>query len=71
MTAFARETVVLRPVFAMLRTVILAAAVASASAFAPMAGFGRTATKARTGVNLIKFPFPTSICAGTGFGPQA
>jgi hypothetical protein len=36
----------------MLRTVLLAAAVASASAFAPMAGFGRTATKARTGVNL-------------------
>jgi len=33
----------------MLRTIILAAAVASASAFAPMAGFGRTATKARTG----------------------
>merc|ERR1712127_829540 len=33
---------------AMLRTIILAAAVASASAFAPMAGFGRTATKART-----------------------
>jgi len=28
--------------------IILAAAVASASAFAPMAGFGRTATKART-----------------------
>jgi hypothetical protein len=39
----------------MLRTVLLAAAVASASAFAPMAGFGRTATKARTGV-IRDFP---------------
>jgi hypothetical protein len=35
----------------MLRTVLLAAAVATASAFAPMAGFGRTGLKARTGVS--------------------